>query len=351
MIDYAIIGCGHIASKHIEAIRYAEGAQLVAICDTNPGRLAAMTAAEQVTGYTDIAEMLEKQPSIQVVCICTPSGLHIEHALAAANAGKHLIIEKPMTLTLEDADILIRAASRNQVKTAVVHPNRFRPAVQKLKTALEHEWFGKLSHASVSVRWNRSQAYYDQAAWRGTKQMDGGVLMNQAIHSLDLLQWLMGPVECVKSLVDTRIRHIEAEDVAVAALRFTNGALGTVEATTAIYEENLEETIGVFGEYGYAVISGKTANWIKHWRCSSMSDEQIAAWISEVDRDPFGVPGHQIIIQDMVHAIKDNRDPIVTASDGRQAIQLVLEIDKGKEERLIAGSHGGRDLYYGAGIN
>jgi UDP-N-acetyl-2-amino-2-deoxyglucuronate dehydrogenase len=326
MIHFAIIGCGHIANKHIEAIMNIEGAKLVALCDTNSIRINEMKESLHVNGFLALADMFENMPEIDVVCICTPSGLHTQHAVAAANAGKHLIIEKPIALTLEDIDVIMDAAAANHIKVAVVHPNRFRPAIQKLKRALDDGLFGKLSHVNATIRLNRNQAYYDQSIWRGTRAMDGGVLMNQAIHSLDLLEWLVGPVVEVKSMIDTRIRQIESEDVAIATLKFTSGALGIVEASTTMYEKNLEESISIFGELGYAVIGGPTANWIKQWNCAGISPEVVSEWIKEVERDPYGIPGHQYIIQDMVSAIAENREPVVTAKDGKSAVKLVLDI-------------------------
>lgn len=326
MINYAIVGCGHIANKHIEAIEKTEQASLVAICDTNPNRLNQYMNQTGVEGYVNIDEMLERQSNIDVVCICTPSGLHAPLAVKAAKAGKHLIIEKPLALTIEDADAIAEAVTVSGVKAAVVHPNRYRPAIQLLKSALEKNVFGKISHVNATVRWNRGQAYYDQAPWRGTKAMDGGVLMNQAVHNLDLLQWLFGRVVQVKSMVDTRIRNIEAEDVAVATLRFDSGALGVVEAATTIYDKNLEESISIFGENGYAVIGGVTANWIKQWKCDSMSDKEVDLLKQKVEADPYGVSGHQQIIEDMAEAIRDNREPAVTVEDGKAAVQLVIDI-------------------------
>jgi UDP-N-acetyl-2-amino-2-deoxyglucuronate dehydrogenase len=326
MIHFAIVGCGHIANKHIEAIANIEGAKLVALCDMNPTRLHEMKERLNVACFLGLADMFETEPEIDVVCICTPSGLHAQHAIAAAYAGKHLIIEKPIALTLEDVEAIMDAAAENHVKVAVVHPNRFRPAIQRLKWALDDGLFGKLSHVNATLRWNRNQAYYDQSSWRGTRTMDGGVLMNQAIHSLDLLQWLVGPVVEVKAMIDTRIRQIESEDVAIAILKFSSGALGVVEASTTIYEKNLEESISVFGELGYAVIGGPTANWIKQWNCAGIAPEEVAKWIREVEQDPNGIPGHQYIIQDMVTAIIEDREPIVTAEAGKSAVKLILDI-------------------------
>lgn len=326
MIHFAIVGCGHIAIKHIEAIQRTENAVLAGLCDTNEARLTKLALTWQAPVFTSMSEMLEHLPHLDVICICTPSGLHADLAIEAAAAGKHLIIEKPLALTLEDTDRIIAAVARFGVKATVVHPNRYRPAIQHLKAALEHEAFGKLSHISAAVRWNRNQAYYDQAPWRGTRAMDGGVLMNQAIHSLDLLLWLFGPVSEMKAFADTRLRNIEAEDTAIAVLKFNNGVLGTVEACTTVYEQNLEETLAVFGEHGYAIIGGRTANWIKDWKCASMTEDDIRQLVDEVEQNPFGIPGHQCIIRDMVQALLEDRKPAISLQDGRSAVKLVVDI-------------------------
>jgi len=326
MIHFAIVGCGHIAIKHIEAIQRTENAVLAGLCDTNEARLIELALTWQAPVFTSMSEMLEQLPHLDVICICTPSGLHADLAVEAAAAGKHLIIEKPLALTLEDTDRIIAAVARYGVKATLVHPNRYRPAIQHLKAALEHGAFGKLSHISAAVRWNRNQAYYDQAPWRGTRAMDGGVLMNQAIHSLDLLLWLFGPVSETKAFADTRLRNIEAEDTAVAVLKFDSGVLGTMEACTTVYEQNLEETLAVFGEHGYAIIGGRTANWIKDWKCASMTEDDIRQLVDEVEQNPFGVPGHQCIIRDMVQALLEDSEPAISLLDGKSAVKLVVDI-------------------------
>ncbi|WP_433944534.1 Gfo/Idh/MocA family protein [Paenibacillus sp. SN-8-1] len=326
MIRCAIVGCGHIALKHMEAIRALEGAELVALCDTDPFKLESLQAKCGAAAFTSMNDMLRQMPEIDLVCICTPSGTHARLAEMAARAGKHLVIEKPVSLTPQDGEAIREAARLGGVKAAVVHPNRYRPAVRYLKWALDSGLLGKISHVNATVRWNRSQAYYDQAAWRGTREMDGGVLMNQAIHSLDLLLWLFGPVAKVQAMADTRLRRIETEDVAIAALRFGSGALGVVEAATTVYEHNLEESISVFGEHGYVIIGGPTANWIKQWKCSTMTQGEIDMITKRVELDPYGVPGHQRIIEDMIQAIEEDRNPSVTVEDGVRAVRLVEEI-------------------------
>lgn len=328
MIRYGIVGCGHIAKKHVAAIEAVEGAQLVAVCDTNEQRLAEF-ATDGIEGFTDLADMLKTD--VDVVCICTPSGLHPRLTIQAAEAKKHVVVEKPMALTLEDADRMIEACERNGVKMAVVHPNRFRPAIIELRRQLDNGAFGKIGHANATVRWNRNQAYYDQAPWRGTKEMDGGVLMNQAIHNMDLLLWMMGDVEEVSSYHATRIRDIEAEDTSVSVMRFKNGALGVLEAAVTIYPKNLEESLSIFGEKGTAIVGGPTANWIKHWQFADLADEEAQVTINRVKNDPFGIPGHQCIIQDMTDAIKENRTPVVSGEEGRKALSLVIACQQSAE--------------------
>ncbi|MBN6187033.1 Gfo/Idh/MocA family oxidoreductase [Aneurinibacillus sp. BA2021] len=330
-ISFAIVGCGHIANKHIEAIQNIENAELVAVCDTNPQRLAEYTKKHGVHGYLSLDEMLEKEAELDVVNICTPSGLHAPLAVQAAAAGKHIIVEKPIALTLEDADRIIAACKDNGVKLSVVHPNRFRPAVLELKKLKDAGHFGTLSHVNATVRWNRDQAYYDQAPWRGTKEMDGGVLMNQAIHNLDLMYWLTGPVEEVQAYTATRLRSIEAEDVSVAVLKFKDGTLGIIEAAATVYPKNYEESLSIFGEKGTAVISGRTANWMKHLIFKDVPEEETAQIMQRVDADPFGTPGHQHIISDMADAIREDREPLVTGQDGRNALQLVLTVYEAAE--------------------
>jgi UDP-N-acetyl-2-amino-2-deoxyglucuronate dehydrogenase len=329
MIRYGIVGCGHIAKKHVQAIANVEGAVLTAVCDTNEERLQEFVT-DGISGFSDLKEMLEADV-VDVVSICTPSGLHKPLAIQVAEAKKHVIVEKPMALTLEDANAMIDACERNGVKMAVVHPNRFRPAIRELRKQIEKGAFGKLGHANATVRWNRNQAYYDQAAWRGTKAMDGGVLMNQAIHNMDLLLWMMGDIEEVSTYDATRIRDIEAEDTSVSVIRFKNGALGVLEAAVTIYPKNLEESLAIFGETGTAVIGGSNANWIKTWDFADMTDEEKQQIIEAIEKDPFGIPGHQCIIQDMTDAIVQDRTPIVSGQEGREALAFVIACQQSAE--------------------
>jgi UDP-N-acetyl-2-amino-2-deoxyglucuronate dehydrogenase len=336
MIKFAIVGMGHIAKKHVEAINEADGAELVAVCDAAAERLEEYSGKYET--YTDLDEMLKTNQDIQVVNICVPSGLHARLTKIVAEHGRHIVVEKPMSLRLEDSEEMIRVAKENNVKLAVVHPNRFRPAIMKLREKMDQGVFGTMSHANATVRWNRGQAYYDQAPWRGTKEFDGGVLMNQAIHNLDLMLWFMGEVESVQAMAATRLRKIEAEDVAAAVVRFKSGALGIIEAATTIYPKNLEESLAIFGEKASVKIGGSNALFIETWDMEDGIEGEKESFNESIKDNPLGKPGHQWIIEDMVQSIKEDREPIVSGQDGMAPVKLILAIlesaESGKEVKL-----------------
>lgn len=321
-MNFAIVGCGFIAKKHATAIEKTDGANLVAICDRIPETMEFYESEYNAKAYTDLEEMLQKE-EIDVVCICTPSGLHAPLAVQVANAKKHIVLEKPIAMTLEDTDKIISACKENDVKLSVVHPNRFRPVVQELRKILDQNLLGKISHANATVNWNRGQEYYDQAPWRGTKEHDGGVLMNQAIHNLDLLLWFMGQPEQIFSMEATRLRNIEAEDVSTGLIKFKSGALGVVETSTTVYPKNFEESITIFGEKGTVKIGGANALYFEQLEIEGMSESDVQKIKQDIKSDPWGTPGHQWIIADMVESIKLNRTPAVTGEDGRKALELV----------------------------
>ncbi|MYL56022.1 gfo/Idh/MocA family oxidoreductase [Virgibacillus halodenitrificans] len=322
-MNFAIVGCGFIAKKHAAAIDKIDAAKLVAVCDKVPSTMEFYKEEYDAQPYTDLEQMLEKE-NIDIVCICTPSGFHASIAIQIAEAKKHIIVEKPIAMTMKDTDKIINACNVNNVKLAVVHPNRFRPVVQELRQIMNRGLLGEISHASCIVNWNRNQEYYDQAPWRGTKQYDGGVLMNQAIHNLDLLLWFMGTPEQVFSMEATRFRKIEAEDVSIGTIKFDSGALGTVEASTTVYPKNYEESITIFGDKGTVKIGGTNALYFEHLNIMDMTDTEIEDLKESIKADPWGTPGHQWIIEDMVNAIHENRDPAVTGEDGKNALKLVL---------------------------
>ena len=334
-MNFAIIGCGFIAKKHALAIDNIPNAKLIAVCDRVPNMMDFYEKEYGAKTYTDSMEML-KNDLIDIVCICTPSGFHAAIAEEVAAAKKHIVIEKPIAMTLEESDRIINASKSNGVKLTVVHPNRFRTVVQETKKILNKNLLGKISHANCLVNWNRGQDYYDQAPWRGTKKHDGGVLMNQAIHNLDLLLWFIGnPIE-VFSLEDTRLRNMEAEDVSTGVIRFENGVIANVQASTTVYPKNYEESITIFGEKGTLKIGGTNALHFEKIEIQDMEIHEIQEIINRVENDPWGIPGHQRILEEMIFAVQNNEEPVVTGEDGKRALKLVLAFyESAESKRLI----------------
>lgn len=336
-LGFAIIGCGRISGKHIEGIanNLAE-AELVAVCDLIESKMAGavdkysslVSPAESIKKFIDYRELLDDD-EIDVVCIATESGYHSEIAIAALEAGKHVVVEKPMALSTEDADRMISVARENNLKLCVCHQNRFNPPIQKLREALEENRFGRLIHAVASIRWNRNQDYYRQAPWRGTWAFDGGTLMNQCLHNIDLLQWMMGPVDHIYAQTDTFLRDIEGEDAGVAVLRFENGALGIIEGTACIFPKNLEETLNIFGERGTVCIGGLAVNKFEVWRfADAMESETEILKQQQEDPDTVYGFGHIPLIKDMIEAIKCDREPLINGVEGKKAVEIILGIYK-----------------------
>lgn len=321
---FGLIGCGRIARNHLKAVASLDNAQLAAVCDIVDERLAEAKEQYGCRTYGDYREML-KDPDIEIVNICTPSGLHARMAIDAMNAGKHVLVEKPMAMSLHEAGAMIAAAEKNKVLLGVVHQNRFNKAIVKLRQALEEGRFGKLTHGALTVRWHRDKNYYDQAPWRGTWAQDGGCLMNQSIHNIDLLQWMLGPAESVFAYTATNARAIEGEDAAVAVLKFRNGAFATIEASTTVYPHNLEETLHIFGTTGTAGIGGVAVNKIESWRFEGVDETAVLA---DQDKEPPNVYGfgHYDIIKDFVAALEGGRQPAVPGEEGRKALEIILAI-------------------------
>ena len=270
-MKYALIGCGRIAVNHMKAAINNE-LEIVAVCDVLEEKMEELLAKyglekdESIKRYTDYKKMVEEmQP--ELASIATESGLHAEIALYCIEKGVNLIIEKPMAMSIEDANKIIDLAEEKNVKVSACHQNRFNVAIQKLRKAVESGRFGKLSHGSIHVRWNRNAGYYEQAPWRGTWEQDGGALMNQCIHGIDLLRWMMGDeIEEIYGATRQQFHdYLEAEDVGMAVIKFKNGAIGTIEGTTNVFPKNLEETLYIFGENGTVKIGGTSTNNIDVW--------------------------------------------------------------------------------------
>ncbi len=339
-LRYALIGCGRISRNHIAAVfNHKNDLELCAICDLVPGRMEALLGAfdedlSTVRRYTDYREMLEKE-SLDLVSIATESGKHAAIALQGIAAGCHVIVEKPIALSLADADAMIQAAERKGVVLCACHQNRFNRSIQKIRSAVESGRFGKMLHGAAHIRWYRGSQYYKQAAWRGTWEQDGGALMNQCIHNIDLLRWMLGDtVEEVMAYTD-RLAHsyIEAEDIGLALVKFHNGAYGLIEGTTNVFRENLEETLYLFGEKGTAKAGGKSVNVIEEWRFGDGIDTAEAVKEQFRDNPPnvYGF-GHTPLYGDVIHAIRSKAQPYVDGNAGRRALELVLAIYRSAAE-------------------
>lgn len=333
-INYAIIGCGRISPNHIAAVlANADRLELAAICDIDMDRLEYIKTEfklDNVKCFTDYKLMLAKI-SPKLVAIATNSGSHAEIALDCIEHGCNLIIEKPIALSLHDADMIIEKAKQKAVKVCACHQNRFNKSIQKIHSAIEQNSFGRLFHAAAHIRWNRGENYYSQAKWRGKWDDDGGALMNQCIHNIDLLRWMMGDeIDEVFAYTD-RLSHdyIEAEDVGMALVRFKNKSYGLIEGTTNVYPKNLEETLYIFGEKGTVKAGGKSVNLIEEWRFAdeSVAADDVKAEFSENPPNVYGF-GHTPLYNDVISSIIEGREPYVDAYAGRNALELVLAIYK-----------------------
>ena len=340
MQTVALIGCGRISFKHIEGfVANSSKMKLIAACDPIIER-AEEKAAEykkeisgaEVKTYTDYKEMLtELKPDI--VTIATESGYHPQIAIDCLNAGAHVIVEKPMALSVKDADAMNKAAKDNNRKLSVSFQNRFNAPVQKLRDAVEGNRFGRILHGMVQIRWNRNEGYYKQAPWRGTWNMDGGTLMNQCTHGIDLLQWMMGEDAVRVHGVTRRFqRPIEAEDFGGAMIEFKNGSVGIIEGTANIYPTNLNETLSIFGEKGSVVIGGIAVNKIETWRfadAEKVGDTEDKV-VNPDEKDPPTVYGfgHAALFADFLDAIEEDREPLVSGERGKKALEIILAIYK-----------------------
>ncbi len=336
-MKYALIGCGRISPNHIAAAK-ANNLTFVGLCDLDAenikDKVIKFKLDRNVPQYTDYHEMLEKEKP-DLVAIATESGKHAAIALDCIDAGCNLIIEKPIALSLADADEIIRRGAEKGVKVCACHQNRFNKSIQKIREALEMGRFGRMFYGTAHIRWNRGYEYYSRANWRGTWEQDGGALMNQCIHNIDLLRWMMGDeVEEVIGMTD-KLNHpyIDAEDMGIALIKFKNGGYGIVEGTTDIYPQNLEETLYLFGKKGTVKAGGQSVNVIEEWRFADMLDnaEEVKREFHENPPNVYG-HGHTPLYADVIEAIETDRAPYVDAQAGKRALELVLAIYKSAQE-------------------
>ena len=336
-MKYALIGCGRISINHMKAA-VNNKLEIVGVCDILPEKMKeilekySLEKDESIHRYTDYKELLEVEKPV-LVSIATESGNHAEIALYCIEKGVHVIIEKPMAMSIEEADRIIALAKDKNVKVSACHQNRFNVAVQELRRAVEKGRFGKISHGSIHVRWNRNHDYYAQASWRGTWAQDGGALMNQCIHGIDLLRWMMGDeVEEVYGATRRQFHdYLEAEDIGMAVVKFKNGAIGTIEGTTNVYPKNLEETLYMFGENGTVKIGGTSTNNIDVWDFADETEADAKnKGLEEVTSNVYG-NGHTSLFADVMDAIENDRNPYVDAVAGRNALEMILAIYKSQK--------------------
>lgn len=336
-MKYGLIGCGRIATNHMKAALNNE-LEIVAVCDIVPDKMEELLAKHELENndsikrYVDYKEMIEVE-NPELISIATESGIHAEIALYCIEHGVNVIIEKPMAMSIGDAEKIIEAAEKYNVKVSACHQNRFNVAIQKLRQAVEGGRFGKLSHGSIHVRWNRNQGYYDQAPWRGTWAEDGGALMNQCIHGIDLLRWMMGDeIEEIYGATRQQFHdYLEAEDVGMAVVKFKNGAIGTIEGTTNVYPKNLEETLYIFGENGTVKIGGTSTNNIDVWDFADETEADAEnKGLEEQTSNVYG-NGHTSLFADVIDAVNNDRQPYIDAVAGRNAVEVILAIYKSQK--------------------
>lgn len=321
----AVVGCGRISKSHFDAIRKIDGLRLSVVADTDENRARAAGEEQDVPWFTNYGEMLASA-KCDVVAICTPSGLHSAQGIASARAGKHVITEKPMSITLEQADALVEACDTAGVRLFVVKQNRLNPSVQLLKRAVDKGRFGRIYLANATVRWNRPQDYYDAALWRGTWEFDGGAFMNQASHYVDLIQWLVGPVESVIAKTATQARRIEAEDSGVAVLKFRNGAIGVIEVNVLTYPRNWEGSITIIGERGTAKIGGTAVNKVEHWVFADYDDDDKLVEAAATNPPSVYGFGHEGYYRNVLAVLRGEAQPETDGRAGRKSLELLLGI-------------------------
>ncbi len=329
-IKFALIGCGAIANKHMIAINRLDNAEVVSAYDIDSHAARAFGEKNSIPTFTDVEAMIEKTDP-HVLNILTPSGIHAENVLELIRFNKHFVVEKPLALRLDHIDRIVEECDANGIKIFVVQQNRFNPPIQKLKEALIKGRFGKLVLGTIRVRWCRQQAYYDQKSWRGTWVYDGGVFTNQASHHIDMLIWLMGEVVTVMAKTATRLVNIEAEDTGVAILRFKNGALGILEATTATRPKDLEGSISILGEKGSVEIGGFFMNELKIWNFEETDDMDAEVWdkFSKVPNQPAW--NHSQFFKDVLDSLINGKRGLIDGLEGRKSIELINAIYESAE--------------------
>jgi UDP-N-acetyl-2-amino-2-deoxyglucuronate dehydrogenase len=321
----ALVGCGRISGSHVAAIEKIAGLELVAVADVEIDRANEVAERQGIPAFRTLEELLATV-DCDVVAVCTPSGLHPAHGIAAARAGKHVVTEKPMAISLADADALVQACDAAGVQLFVVKQNRLNPPIQLLRRAVDKGRFGRIYLANTTVRWTRPQDYYDAAPWRGTWEFDGGAIMNQASHYVDLMQWLVGPVESVVAKTATLARRIETEDTGMAVLRFRSGALGVIEVTVLTYPRNFEGSITILGEKGTVKIGGTAVNRVEQWQFADYDDDDKLIDAANTSPPTVYGFGHEAYYRNVLAVLRGEAKPGTDGREGRKSLELILGI-------------------------
>jgi UDP-N-acetyl-2-amino-2-deoxyglucuronate dehydrogenase len=319
-----VVGCGRISKNNIEALKkHAAEAEIVAVCDVDPAALKAAEALAGARGFARYDDLLLR-PEIDAVVLSTPSGLHAEQTIRAAEAGKHVVTEKPMATRWQDGKRMVAACDVAGVRLFVVKQNRRNATLQLLKRAVENGRFGRIYTVAINVFWTRPQEYYDAASWRGTWEFDGGAFMNQASHYVDLLDWLIGPVESVQSFTATLARDIEVEDTGVMAIRWRSGALGTMNVTMLTYPKNLEGSITIIGQNGTVRIGGLAVNEIQHWEFADKHpDDAKVKEASYATTSVYGF-GHPLYYDNVLRTLRGEAEPETDGREGLKSLELLI---------------------------
>ncbi|MFW5750123.1 MAG: Gfo/Idh/MocA family protein [Planctomycetota bacterium] len=323
-IRFALVGCGRISANHFAALReHDERTELVGVCDVDPAALAAATVATGVPGFDSLSGLLAGSDA-DVVVLATPSGLHAQQAMTVARSGQHVMTEKPMATRWADGQAMVHACDAAGVHLFVVKQNRRNATLQLLKRAIAARRFGRIYMVSVNVFWTRPQSYYDSASWRGTWEFDGGAFMNQASHYIDLLDWLIGPIESVHAYTGTLARDIEVEDTGVMSVKWRRGTLGSVNVTMLTHPRNLEGSITVLGEKGTVRIGGLAVNEIEHWEFADPlpEDEQVAA-ASYQTTSVYGF-GHPLYYDNVIGVLRGEQEPQTDGREGLKSLEVLI---------------------------
>ncbi len=323
-IRFAVVGCGRIAANHFTALeQHREHAELVAVCDTEP---AALERAVQRTGarpHASLAELL-KGPDLDAVVLCTPSGLHSQQCIKAAQRGVHVVTEKPMATRWVDGLEMVRACDEHGVRLFVVKQNRRNATLQLLKRAVDQKRFGRIFMVTINVFWSRPQEYYDSARWRGTWEFDGGALMNQASHYIDLVDWLIGPVESVQAYIGTLARNIQVEDTATVGIRWRSGTIGSVNVTMLTYPRNLEGSITILGENGTVRVGGVAVNEIQHWQFADCRPEDADIQAANYTTTSVYGFGHPLYYENVIEALRGAVEPETDGREGLKSLEVLI---------------------------